>query len=666
MKPLRILIAFWIVIIVCSTAAAGIRPSFLPEVCSWRATDIVVVTEGQQIDGVFTVLETLKGDLKPGEAIKIPEMAEFKSPEARLISEPWYQQPQPNKAKEYVSGDRMILFLRDSQKPQFWLDDDEEKQSAQKKNASRWQAANLMADEIKYSAVWIEKDQLYCFIQVMNPGPSLLTKLGVTEERLKQGIAEVTRVQDGLKLAIEIQESNRKSLSLAPFLRNSIYLARERAFAELIECSEAAVPVLKAVLQDESLIGIHADAIDALEATGGKKIGPELTSIVGRETEFWKQRAPSLKLGWQNEFDSKGDSALLANHRAVLEQALLSLKDIRYAGSQKAVAAVRQLMLSTPQIYFEDASNTCAEILRTLPGAGEAPAIPPYEVRISGNKAFSTERLKEMFAQSLAEYQHLQRPYTADMFVYAEDRISNSISSQGYTANGSGPSPSAPADNSEGIVFSQMRASDHLQSAIGTNKQGVVVFLHVNEGERYRLGSVRISGAHLFSAEQIRGLLPLRSGDVCDFVAIARWRTSLEKAYKNRGYLQVSVDDESDEHPAKRGEESGTVDFRVEITEGRSFKVKSITFEGNTEVPSAKLLGALKLGEGELYSEEKLAASVEALNELGLDIDRENDVQAEADEERGVVKIVIILDKRTSRRAAGGALLQRRVRRIFN
>jgi outer membrane protein assembly factor BamA len=94
--------------------------------------------------------------------------------------------------------------------------------------------------------------------------------------------------------------------------------------------------------------------------------------------------------------------------------------------------------------------------------------------------------------------------------------------------------------------------------------------------------------------------------------------------------------------------------------------VKSITFEGNTEVPSSKLLSVLKLAEGQVYSEEKLDATVDALNDLGLDIEKENDVQTDEDDERGAVKIVIILDKRTSRRAAGGARLQRRVRRIFN
>ena len=666
MKALKSLGCFLLLLAVASIARAGIRPSFLPEVCAWRATDIIVVTEGQEIDGVFTILETLKGDLKPGETLTIPEMAEFKSAEARLINQPWYEQQQRGKAKEYVTCNRMILFLRDSKKPQLWLDDDqEEEEGPAKKSPSRWQAANLMGDEIKYSAVWIEKDQVHCFIQEMNPGPSLLLKLGVSEDKLKKQLAEVINVQDGLKAAIAIQDSVRKSQGLEAFLHSEIYLARERAFAELINCDEAALPVLKAVLNDESLLWIQADAIDTLAEIGGRKIGPELTAILERETEFWKQKAPALRLDWRNVYDTKGDSALLRAHWAVWSQALSSLSELRYPGAKSAVAEVRELMLSTPQVYDQGLSNTCDEILRTLRGTGEPPPTPHYELRLTGNKAFSTDQLKAIFAQALTDYQRLQRPYTPDMFIYALDQIGSFISSQGYTANGSGP-PLAESSDDSGVVISSVRASDHEQSAIGRNKQGVVVFLHVNEGKRFRLGSVKIEGAHLFSPKQIREMLSLRSGDICDFVAIETWRSSLEQAYKNRGYLQVSVEDESDQYPPSRGQESGTVNFKLKITEGRPFTVQSIKFEGKSEIPSSSLLGALKLAERELYSEEKLDASLTALNDLGLDVEKEDDVHIKEDEEKGLVSIVIFLDKRTSRRSSGQDRLRRRVRRIFN
>ena len=177
MKFLITITSVLFLLAVSSTASAGIRPSFSPEGCSWRATDIVVVTEGAQIDGNFTVIETWKGDLKPGETISVPELGQFKEQDARLIySEPWSDNKELQ--RRYVSGERMILFLRDARKPQdFGEDEDDDTQTGTSETrTSRWKPTNPMGTEIKYSTAWIENGKVYCFIQIMNPGDSALIK----------------------------------------------------------------------------------------------------------------------------------------------------------------------------------------------------------------------------------------------------------------------------------------------------------------------------------------------------------------------------------------------------------------------------------------------------------------------------------------------------------
>jgi hypothetical protein len=52
---------------------AGIRPSFSLDGCSWRATHIVLVQTTPE-DGVFSVVESWKGGLKPGDSLEIPEL----------------------------------------------------------------------------------------------------------------------------------------------------------------------------------------------------------------------------------------------------------------------------------------------------------------------------------------------------------------------------------------------------------------------------------------------------------------------------------------------------------------------------------------------------------------------------------------------------------------
>src|SRR5262249_44395378 len=170
---MKTLTSILFILVVSSSALAGIRPSFSPEGCSWRATDIVVVTEGSQIDGNFKVLETWKGDLKPGETISVPELGQFKTTEARQIYSAAWRDNDTDGKPHYVSGDRMILFLRDAKKLQDDPVDDESESDEPDTSTSRWKSTNPMGTEIKYSTVWIENGKVYCFIQIINPGDSL-------------------------------------------------------------------------------------------------------------------------------------------------------------------------------------------------------------------------------------------------------------------------------------------------------------------------------------------------------------------------------------------------------------------------------------------------------------------------------------------------------------
>ena len=52
---------------------AGIRPSFSMDRCAWNATYIVLVQTIPK-DGAFSVVESWKGDLKPGDSLEVPEL----------------------------------------------------------------------------------------------------------------------------------------------------------------------------------------------------------------------------------------------------------------------------------------------------------------------------------------------------------------------------------------------------------------------------------------------------------------------------------------------------------------------------------------------------------------------------------------------------------------
>src|SRR5262245_63476344 len=113
MRGTQILLAVLGVAADPAVVRAAIQPSFHLDACAWSATHIVVVTEGEKIDGVVEVLESWKGDLKKGERITVPELAAFAPDAARAISKGSYGDD--TKLPARVTCSRMALFLIRSQ-----------------------------------------------------------------------------------------------------------------------------------------------------------------------------------------------------------------------------------------------------------------------------------------------------------------------------------------------------------------------------------------------------------------------------------------------------------------------------------------------------------------------------------------------------------------------
>jgi len=370
---MRTLTAVVFLLIAYISVSAGIRPSFSAEASSWRATDIVVVTEDEEIDGVFRILETWKGDLKPGETITVPEMAEFKNNEARTIYA-WSWTGEKANPPQYVTCERMILFLRDAKKIPEGEEEDESWGGAAEKSTSRWQSSNPMGNEVKYSTVWIEKEKLYWFIQVINPGPSLLVPVKTTEAELKSQVSHVLTVQNGLNAALAIPDLKTRAESLEPFARDDIFYARKRAFAGLIECGEGALPVLRRMLANELLSEYHEDVIETLAKAGGRSVGPELTAWLERELEFWKKTAPTLQAGWwngkgfgENQSDAIAAVEPLRTRYGVLYRAIYALGETRYTEAGRVLNELNDFWRSLPQLYdLSQISEACNQVLREL------------------------------------------------------------------------------------------------------------------------------------------------------------------------------------------------------------------------------------------------------------------------------------------------------------
>lgn len=120
---------FFVIIIFAALAlnsrASG-ELSFDFESSTIAASDVILVSQDERLDGHFTVLEAWKGGLKPGDALTVPELAVFAPTTNRTIGGE-VEGPgemirflgttifgQPTNGPTSVSGRRMCLFLERS------------------------------------------------------------------------------------------------------------------------------------------------------------------------------------------------------------------------------------------------------------------------------------------------------------------------------------------------------------------------------------------------------------------------------------------------------------------------------------------------------------------------------------------------------------------------
>ena len=336
-----------------SRVQAAIRPSFNLETCAWNATHIVVVSDADKGGDNRTVVESWRGDLKPGDTISIPALLRG----SRRVETPFLiDKDSPPK---FVTGARMILFLVKARRV--------EKDDAERGN--EWVGADFFGS-MATSVVWVEKDETYAMIQVMNPGETLLVPQGEPEEKIKARTRAVLSAQDSLRATESIVDLAKRAEEIDARMPALPYCAQQEALGRIRRCGETALPVLRKMLESKSRRELGSDAVESIAAILGDKAGPELTAILQGELGFWRTTGPGLKSGWWNDFITRTDVDTLRNKYSIVYAALYSLRAHRFAGCKETVTAFRELWATLPQLSEvgnDQIGEECRNVLRELP-----------------------------------------------------------------------------------------------------------------------------------------------------------------------------------------------------------------------------------------------------------------------------------------------------------
>lgn len=125
------------------------------------------------------------------------------------------------------------------------------------------------------------------------------------------------------------------------------------------------------------------------------------------------------------------------------------------------------------------------------------------------------------------------------------------------------------------------------------------VTVKVNEGERYRLGSIEFLGTKLFPANRLRNLFPLQDGDLFNASKFGIGLQNLQNLYLAAGYAQVAV-----VPTMERNEQSHTVDLTLDVQQGFQYYFGHLILDGLEPHAGAgqSLLNSWKSLQGKQYS----------------------------------------------------------------
>lgn len=151
--------------------------------------------------------------------------------------------------------------------------------------------------------------------------------------------------------------------------------------------------------------------------------------------------------------------------------------------------------------------------------------------------------------------------------------------------------------------------------ATETPNKGVRLYVHVREGPRTRIRELRFLPQQVFSLDELRAVMPFKTGDPYPFSSVERGRATraLRLAFLTRGYLAVSV---SDSTALSADSTAALLIYRM--TPGKQFTVRAVSIAGNVSTRPEIVQRELEIAPGQIYSYAKIENSKQRLYSTGL------------------------------------------------
>ena len=267
----------------------------------------------------------------------------------------------------------------------------------------------------------------------------------------------------------------------------------------------------------------------------------------------------------------------------------------------------------------------------------EGPKVQVGKISFTGNEHISSRVLRESMKnlrpigipKSIFLENLFSRTYDASKLEEDSERVRQAYRDKGYF-RASVADPQTHLRNESGLSLLTFRP-----------KKGkrIDILMPIDEGSRYRLGSITFTGNKaVTNVRALRGQFAMKDGDWFNATAFGKGLENLRKAYGQLGYINFAAIPNPTIDEAKK-----TVNWNVDIDEGKPFYVSRIEFQGNTVTRDFVIRRELLLEEGAVYNSHLWELSLLRLNQLDyfdpLKVDQDSETHQNA--ENGTVDLLL-------------------------
>jgi len=144
-------------------------------------------------------------------------------------------------------------------------------------------------------------------------------------------------------------------------------------------------------------------------------------------------------------------------------------------------------------------------------------------------------------------------------------------------------------------------------------KKGIYITVKIDEGKRYYIGKISITGNKDISLSELKDASNLNSGDIFSEQAMYEAASHIKGVYVDKGYIFSQIEPSSIFNL-----KTGKVDIIYKITENDVAYVENISIKGNVKTKDKVIRRELRIYPGDKFSGEKLRKSKQRLKNLGF------------------------------------------------